>query len=69
MLTNCCLCFRICAEINACDPVFKKHVRELTCDDCKLNMDDVRRHLTNGEIIKGSLNYINEPLECTVLLG
>jgi hypothetical protein len=43
---------RICAEVEACDPL-KRIARELTCDDCKLNMDEVRRILNNSDLVKG----------------
>jgi hypothetical protein len=44
---------RICAEVEACDPLKKMIARELTCDDCKLNMDEVRRILNNSDLVKG----------------
>jgi hypothetical protein len=44
---------RICVEIGACDPLRKSILRELTCEDCELNMDEVRTVLVNGNRIQG----------------
>jgi hypothetical protein len=49
--------------VQACEPILKKMVRELTCDDCKLNMNDVRRHLTNDDQVRGNFFSSNRSEE------
>jgi hypothetical protein len=54
ILRNNLFLYRICEEVQACEPAMKKMVREMTCEDCELNMDDVRVRLTAPARITGN---------------
>ena len=44
--------------MEACNPPFKKNVKEMTCEDCRTNMNDVRRHITGEQQVTEMEHYL-----------